>query len=81
MTKKRYKELIVGKKPEICPSCGFYPVGEIIYGYPVWDEVQQRGVEEGSIIIGGCCMFDGQPQWACKNCGCEFRVEGEEIEE
>ena len=73
MATKRFKELAVTEKPEICPSCGFSPVGKIIYGLCDINQIQRCDIEEGSVILGGCCgLVEYKPQWACKRCGCEF---------
>lgn len=69
----------VAEKPEVCPNCGFSPVGTIVYGPPCWNDEQRRGLEDGSIIPGGCCIYPGRVEWACKNCGCEFKLRDEAV--
>ena len=75
------KRMNVAEKPEYCPSCGYYPVGTIIYGEPEPNPELQRDVITGRRIIGGCCDGPDMPKWACRNCGCEFMHEFEPISE
>lgn len=66
------------RKPRKCPACGFAPVGEILYGFPYYDEQMQADVDAGKVIIGGCEMpvhKDGEwsaPWWQCSQCGCDI---------
>ncbi|MBI9106661.1 MAG: hypothetical protein JEZ04_07920 [Spirochaetales bacterium] len=76
--KKHLKEVIVPCKPEVCPSCGFSQVGDIIYSNPEQIKDLRLKIEEGSIILGGLCTIEAyHPQWACKKCGCEIYKEDE----
>ena len=67
------KRISVKEKPEVCPNCGFTPVGTILYGMPVLTEKLVKEMAEGTTVLGGCCIHPGQVEWACKNCGCEFK--------
>jgi hypothetical protein len=64
------------RKPRKCPACGFAPVGEILYGFPNYDEQMQADMDAGKIIIGGCFMPEYEngkwsaPWWQCSRCGC-----------
>lgn len=69
------KPIVVKRKPIKCPYCGFRPVGTILRGLPAFDEEMEKDIDSGKIIIGGCVVTLNQPQWACKNCGAEFRKE------
>ena len=59
-----------------CPDCSSRNVVPIVYGLPSADAWEK--MEKGEIGIGGCCIFtdeDGNmlnPEWVCKDCGCEF---------
>ncbi len=78
MKKKHLKEVVVTDKPEFCPSCGFTPVGEIIYSNPEQIEDLRLKIEEGKIVLGGICAVEAfRPQWACKRCGCEIYKDDE----
>ena len=79
MKRRRFKELLVDKRPDVCPSCGYSPVGVIIYDLPECNEELMRVVKAGRIIPGGSVIPRGdRPQWACRNCGCEFTLRREE---
>jgi len=60
------KPKFLPEKPEKCPKCGFSPMGTILYGMPVTSDEFFRDVEEGSLIVGGCCIAVPSPTWACK---------------
>ena len=63
----------VATKPEVCPNCGFSPVGTILYGSHEYSKELEQILREGMTILGGCCFHPGQIEWACKNSGCEFK--------
>ncbi|MDO6804265.1 hypothetical protein Q4595_17595, partial [Wenyingzhuangia sp. 1_MG-2023] len=48
--------IIRSRKPRKCPTCGFTPVGAILYGFPMYDEQMQADIHAGKVIIGGCEM-------------------------
>jgi CarboxypepD_reg-like domain len=48
-----------------CPVCGKQDqVIPIIYGYP--NKKMLRKAAKNKILIGGCLVFDCQPNWYCK---------------
>ncbi len=57
------------RRPGKCPSCGFKPMGVILYGMPIPTEQYYRDVESGKLIVGGCSLTDDDPKWECRNCG------------
>jgi transcription elongation factor Elf1 len=58
------------RKPGKCPSCGHSPLASILYGYVVGiDDGLDKKLEEGRIVLGGCCVSDDDPKWECTNCG------------
>lgn len=57
------------RKPRKCPSCGHSPLASILFGYVVFDDGLQKKLEEGRIVLGGCCVSDDDPRWECMNCG------------
>ncbi len=57
------------RRPTKCPTCGFKPMGDILYGMPAWSEEFQKEVDSGRLIVGGCCVTDDDPKWECKSCG------------
>lgn len=51
------------KKP-ICPNCKTSQnVSEIVYGLP-----SREPREDENVILGGCMIFEGQPNWVCTKC-------------
>lgn len=55
-----------------CPECGSKDIAEMLWGMPVYDEKLIHGLEEGRIVLGGCCVTGDDPDWHCNDCGCEF---------
>jgi hypothetical protein len=53
-----------------CPACGSDRCIPIAYGMP-GPELQVK-VERGEVVLGGCVVWDGQPEWACTACGSEW---------
>lgn len=57
-------------KPPSCPACGCTKVVEIVYGFPpAWVKAAAR---QGELELGGCCIYEDSPSWACKICGHRF---------
>lgn len=57
------------RKPRRCPNCGHYPVASIMYGKVMYSEDLINKMEEGRIVLGGCCITCDDPMWECTNCG------------
>lgn len=57
------------EKPTACPSCGGPRVAEILYGLPHFTPELERALDEGQIVLGGCCVFGEDPRWQCADCG------------
>jgi hypothetical protein len=53
-----------------CPACGAPDPLPIIYGYPGLEMMEQS--ERGEISLGGCLIFENQPEWHCARCEHEF---------
>lgn len=60
----------VKRKPRKCPCCGGKVV-PIIYGYPSPDA--RDAAMRGEIVLGGCVVDIGDPDWMCVDCGASFR--------
>ena len=54
--------------PEACPKCGSAKVAAILYGLPIFDNRLERQLEEGKVVLGGCCVTGNDPQWMCQDC-------------
>jgi DNA-directed RNA polymerase subunit RPC12/RpoP len=69
------KEILsVNQKPIICPKCGSYKIGDIIYG-----ETLQYYQSNPLIINGGCMIADGLPHYQCIDCFQEFNEYGKSL--
>ena len=49
-----------------CPKCNSENTAGIIYGYP--DDDLLDADADGDIVLGGCCIGGGDPDYACKDC-------------
>ncbi|MBL4933201.1 hypothetical protein [Clostridium paridis] len=56
-----------------CPKCGSKNTLKIIYGFPSHELLLE--VEAGEVKLGGCCIFEGNPEYYCKDCKCEWSRE------
>lgn len=55
-----------------CPNCGSGFVAHYLWGEPVFDERLERELNEGKIVLGGCCITESSPEWKCNACSCDF---------
>jgi len=67
MSTKNFKN-----KPRKCPECGSISIASILYGMPFLDEKLQADLDNGRVVLGGCCRTDNDPVWKCNSCGIEF---------
>lgn len=58
---------------EKCPNCGSKNSIKITYGYPSHELFLEA--EAGKVKLGGCCIFEGNPDYFCKDCGHEWNRE------
>lgn len=56
------------RKPRKCPSCKSEKVAVILHGMPDMSDKLHRDLEEGRVILGGCCMEVDGPYWQCTDC-------------
>ena len=59
-------------KPVKCPKCRKNTVADICWGYPLFDEQMEKELDEGKIVLGGCCVTPEDPKWHCTSCGHEW---------
>ena len=64
------KPIKVTFKPRKCQKCGKTTVVKILYGMPA--EEALRLLEQEKLVIGGCCITEKSPDWACTNCKVEY---------
>ncbi len=49
-----------------CPKCQSTHVSKIVYGLPTYEALEM--VDRGELILGGCEVWDGQPDYGCLDC-------------
>ena len=59
-------------KSVICPICGSSNVGEYLFGYPAYSYELEEKVNNGEIILGGCCIAEDSPKYHCNECEEDF---------
>ncbi len=65
------------RKPRQCPACKSKNIASIMYGYPSSKVIEQ--VEQKKIVLGGCCVSDGDPSWRCADCGTNIYTESARV--
>lgn len=60
------------KKPQKCPSCGSNKIANIQFGYPAFSSKLESDINEGKIVLAGCCISLDDPEWQCSNCHAEY---------
>ena len=60
--------IVVKRKPRKCPRCGATPVARIVYGLVPWSQA----IEDGRVVVGGCCMGPDMPSWRCIECNADI---------
>lgn len=53
-----------------CPRCRSTDVVPICYGLPGPEAVEASG--RGEIVLGGCVVIEGSPEWQCRRCGARW---------
>lgn len=56
----------------VCPECRSAEQIPVVFGYPspeMWE-----ASERGEIGIGGCVIFEGQPDVQCRNCSTQYNT-------
>lgn len=66
----KMKLIKVKRKPIKCENCGKISVVEILYGMPTEESLQL--LKKGKLVLGGCCITEENPHWACINCKTEY---------
>jgi hypothetical protein len=55
-------------KPKKCPKCGSKEVAVILWGFQIFSPKLEREMQEGKLVLGGCCVTDCDPSWKCTKC-------------
>ncbi len=61
-----------------CPYCNSKNIADILYGMPAFNEQMKKDIEDGKLVLGGCCVDERNPDYHCNDCGREFS-EGDSI--
>jgi DNA-directed RNA polymerase subunit RPC12/RpoP len=64
------------RRSKACPRCGSRAIAKIQYGEPAYSRQLEADLEAHRVILGGCMVWDDQPDLTCAACGLEFRVDG-----
>jgi hypothetical protein len=59
-------------KPAKCPVCNHRPLASILYGLPAFSERLDDDLKAGRVTLGGCCVSNDDPSWACSKCGVDI---------
>lgn len=62
----------ITEKPQKCPKCGSNRIATIFYGLQRESPELEKEIEEGRVVLGGCCIEMDSPLWQCKGCGEQF---------
>ena len=62
----------VSIKQDKCPVCGSKKIATYLRGMPAYSEQLQNDIDEGNIILGGCCISEDDPFCICTDCKTEF---------
>lgn len=55
-----------------CPKCNKTKVAKILYGMPAMSEELEKQLDEGSVVLAGCCIEGEMPRYRCRWCKTEF---------
>jgi len=64
------------RRSRTCPGCGSREIAKIQYGEPAYSEGLEADLEARRVVLGGCMVWDDQPDRSCTACGLEFRADG-----
>jgi hypothetical protein len=65
-----------GRRSSTCPRCGSRETARIQYGMPAFSKRLEADLEAHRVVLGGCVVWDDQPDRSCSACGLEFRADG-----
>ena len=60
------------RKPRKCPKCSSKRIATILFGMPEYSAKLEKDMKDGRIVLGGCCIEDGAPDWTCADCNTVF---------
>ena len=68
--------LKTARRSSTCPRCGSREITMIQYGMPAFSKRLEADLEAQRVVLGGCVVWDDQPDRSCSACGLEFRADG-----
>ena len=66
------------RKPRKCPKCDSKRIATILWGMPAYSKKLESDMQDGKIVLGGCCIEIGDPKWQCADCDTEFFKDNED---
>jgi len=66
------KLIRLNSKPNYCPVCGSDKIAFYLWGMPIMSKKFETDINEGKIILGGCCISDDDPFCVCNVCKTDF---------
>jgi hypothetical protein len=66
------KKVTAKRKPKKCPKCEGTKIADIQYGMPDFSPELRMDLDEGKIVLGGCCVSGDDPEWQCVECGIQI---------
>jgi uracil-DNA glycosylase len=70
------EKIRVKSKPKICPVCKSKRIASYMYGLPAFSDKLEKDLNEGRIVLGGCCISGDDPMYMCSDCKTDFFREG-----
>jgi len=64
------------RRSSTCPRCGSHEIARIQYGMPAFSPRLEADLAAQRVALGGCMVWDDQPDRSCSACGLEFRADG-----
>jgi hypothetical protein len=58
-----------------CPRCRSHEIARIQYGMPAFSTRLEADLAAHRVVLGGCVVWDDQPDRSCRACGLEFRAD------
>ncbi len=54
------------------PKCGSRDTAQILWGMPMMPPELNEELEEGTVVLGGCCVPTPEPRYHCNKCKNDF---------
>jgi DNA-directed RNA polymerase subunit RPC12/RpoP len=64
------------RRSRACPRCGSREIARVRYGMPPLGDQPEADLAARRVVLGGCMVWDDQPDRSCRTCGLEFRADG-----